>query len=341
MTFRESVLSLYEITKTLQGEAEVVTEVDVVSAFVVLNYIDYENVADVFLGCSSLNLLNRYIKQPDSKINYTFRKHMHNFIKGIEDVGVKTKLKVFFDEEDNLITFAFWIFQFSFHGVRFNDVVKNLQRGEIEWDGIRKQMCAKTIFDFALQNEFISDKTLDGRSLKELVKNEIKLYETGGYRFIKGKLIRVKDNHKEIKQEDKYDKNYIRKKLYECQDRPVILIGTFAKVWDKHVTFTTIRPYLRGNNTLTICNHINLFRPDVEMVFNINDLIHGKKYYIIGRCKPYPNSDRMGVNLDVSIKPSPIIKVASKDNMPLDIFSKCHRFDLEEFRSNKSRHLLL
>ena len=341
MTFRESVLSLYKEVKNLQEKNEVISEADVVRAFVVLNYIEYCNVADVFLGCSSLNLLNTYIKQPDAKINYTFRKHMHNFIKGIEDVGVKTKLKVYFDEEDNLITFAFWEFQFSFHGVRFNDVVKNLQRGNIEWDGIRKQKCAKTIFDFALSNDCITDKTLDGRCLKEVVDNEAKLYETGGYRFIKGKLIRIRNNHKEIKEEDKYDKNYIRKKLYACQDRPVILIGTFAKVWAKHVTFITIRPYLRGNKTITICNHINLFRPDVERVFNINDFIKGKKYYIIGRCHPYPNSDRMGVNLDLTIVPSPIIKVAAKDNMPLDIFSKCHRFDLEEFRSNKNKHLLL
>lgn len=341
MTFRESVQLLYEKTKKLQTNVEVIGEDDVVKAFVILNYIDYQNIADVFLGCASLNLLNTYIKQPNTQINYTFRKHMHNFIKGIEDVGIRTKLKVYFDVDDNLITFCFWEFQFSFHGVRFNEVVRNLQHGKIVWDGIRKQKCAKTIFDFASSNEFLSNKTLDGKKLEELIENEIEIYKTGGYRFIKGKLIKVRGNHKDIKFDDEYDRNYIRKKLIECQDRPVILIGTFAKVWENHVTFTTIRPYLRGNNTLTICNHINLYRPDVETVFNIDNLIKGKKYYIIGWCKQYPHSDRMGVNLDLSIKPSPLFKVGSKDNMPTDIFSVCHRFDLEEFRSNKNRHLLL
>jgi hypothetical protein len=341
MTFRESISSLYEETKKLQTGKEIISEDDVVKAFVILNFIKYENIADVFLGCASLNLLNTYIKQPNAKIDYTFRKHMDNFLKGIEDLDFTTKLKVFYDEKDNLITFVFWSFQFSFHCVRYNSVVQKLERGTIEWDGIRKQLCAETIFDFALSNNYISDRTLGGDSLSKMVDEESELYFEGGYRFIKGKLIKVRNNKKVIEKEDLYDKNYIRKKLIECQDRPVILTGRFKKVWNKHVTFTNIRPFLPGNNSLTICNHINLYRPDVEKVYNIKDFEKDKRYFIIGRCEEYPHSFRMGVCLDLTIKPSPLFRVRDIHMLPDDIYSICHRFDLNEFRSNKNRHVKL
>ena len=52
-------------------------------------------------------------------------------------------------------------------------------------------------------------------------------------------------------------KNYMRVKLCEPRNEPVILIGTFKKVWPKHVTFTTIRPYIKGIQTITICTKLS------------------------------------------------------------------------------------
>jgi hypothetical protein len=341
MTFKEALQSLQKEVIALQDNTEVIGEDDVVKAYVVLNYIDYQNIADAFLGCASLNLLNTYARQPDAKIGYLFRAHFYNFFKGIEDLDLKTKLKIYYDEDDRLMVFSFWDFQFSFHNIRYNDVVRKLDCGKVEWDGIRKQRCAETIFDFALSNNYISNKTLSGNSLTMLVDDEIDLYEEGGYRFIIGKLIRIKDNYRPIEVEDRYDKNYLRTKLLECQDRPVILIGKFVKVWKNHVTFITIRPYIPGVRTTTICNHVNLYRPDVETVMDINQLEKGRKYYIIGRCTQYPHSFRMGIKLDLSIKPSPLVRLSDMLNMPTDLFSVCHRFDLDEFKSNKNKHLRL
>ena len=55
MTFKEALQSLQKEVIALQDNTEVISEDDVVKAFVVLNYIDYQNIADAFLGCASLN----------------------------------------------------------------------------------------------------------------------------------------------------------------------------------------------------------------------------------------------------------------------------------------------
>lgn len=72
--------------------------------------------------------------------------------------------------------------------------------------------------------------------------------------------------------DDKYLKNYYRNRLVNYQNQPVVLSGKFKKVHDKHITFTTIRPYIKGIKTFTLCDHINLSRTEVESVIDIKML---------------------------------------------------------------------
>lgn len=341
MSFIDQLNILQEDVKQLQSSKEIVYEEDVIRAFVILNYIKYNNVADVFLGCSALNLLNTYVKQSDSKIDYTFRLHLQTLLKGIEDINRDNILSVYFDDSKRMIMFVFGNFQFSFHGEKHSDLVKRLENGQLVWDGIRKQMCSVTIFDFASSNNYISNKTTSNNILSTLVDEELDSYNSGFYRFIKGKLVKVRDVNRRPHKILNYDKNYVRLLLFQCTDRPVILTGIFKKIWDKHVTFTTVRPYIKGCQTETICNHINLYRPHVEQCFDMSKFVKDKRYFIIGYCKKYPRCDRMGVQLALDYKPSPLFRVHDFYDMPQNIFEDCHRFEIDNFISSKQRHLKL
>lgn len=343
MGFKDELLSFSQVVieKQSSSEKELVSDEDVVRALNILRYIDYKKVPDAFLGCASLNLLNTYVKQKDSQLGYRFRVYLSELLKGIEDINQPKSIKILYQqgEKNTNIMFVFWDFQFSFHNEKRNEVIDKLKTTrDIPWDGIRKQHCAVSIFKFATNNSWITNKTLDGNDLRKFIDEEVNCFRRGGYKFLNGDLIKTNGIIKGNTEHDKYLKNYARYLLTSCKDRPVILIGTFKKVWKKHVTFTTIRPYIQGVKTLTICDHINLYRPAVEKALNVSELVKDKKYYIIGFCEEYRNADRMGVNL-ADIGFCPIIAVDDFQELPKDIFFKCHRFSVEEFISKKQRHL--
>ena len=92
---------------------------------------------------------------------------------------------------------------------------------------------------------------------------------------------------------------------------------------------------------ITICDHVNLFRRDVESVISIETLNPGKRYYIIGYCKPYKNANRMGIQLAIGEGFCPIFGIKEFDKMPVDIVSRCHRFGIEEYLSVSQDYLKL
>ena len=167
-----------------------------------------------------------------------------------------------------------WNFQFSYKFIRYSEQIKKLQSPKVlEWDGLRKQPYAKTIFDFALSSPFITQETLGGNNLMQKLNDEVELYKSGKYKFQNDKLFKKGNFEVARDEEDKELKNYYRVKLCECKDRPVILTGRYKKTWDKHVTFITIRPYIEGVTRLTVCDHINLLRSDVEKCVDIHLLV--------------------------------------------------------------------
>ena len=104
MGFKDELRDFHGVIQKLQTNNEInkelVDEEDVLAALIILNFIDYKKVPDLFLGCASLNLLSTYIKQQDSKINYQFRRHILSVLKGIEDVQQPKSVKVTFDPSD-------------------------------------------------------------------------------------------------------------------------------------------------------------------------------------------------------------------------------------------------
>lgn len=312
---------------------EFIKESDALAALIVLNFIKYERVPDAFLSVAALNMLNRYVKQPNTRINYKFRLHIINVLKGIEDINQKKSILLGYSpKRNNLLIIQFWNFQFSFQGEKLTDQIHNmLSKNNLDWDGIRKQPCAKTIFEFALANSWITNKTMANENLRDLIHTEQAELKKGNYKIVHGQLVKIKNIKYRLREINNYQINYMRIKLVECQDRPVILIGKFAKVWEKHVTFTMVSPYIQHLVTMPICDHINLYRPDVERFINLDSLIKFDRYYIIGYCKKYPHSDRMGVTLATDLGFSPLLRVQNFKKIPKYMFEKCHRFSIEEY----------
>ena len=109
MGFKDELASFHEEIIRVQGEpVEIVTDVDALGALIVLNFIKYEKVPDAFLAISALNLLNRYVKQKDSRIGYQFRIHLINVLKGIEDIDQRKSILLGYDvSRDNLLIIQF------------------------------------------------------------------------------------------------------------------------------------------------------------------------------------------------------------------------------------------
>lgn len=73
-------------------------------------------------------------------------------------------------KRNNLLIIQFRDFQFSFQAEKMTEQVQNiLSKNQLDWDRIKKQPCAKSIFEFALKSDWISNKTMKDEDLRELI----------------------------------------------------------------------------------------------------------------------------------------------------------------------------
>ena len=312
----------------------IIDEQNVVRAMILLNFISYRKIADVFLGCACLNLVNRYVKKSSSKLNYQFKRHICNLLKGIQDINQPKTIKVDYDNSEgkSILLISIWDFQFSFKSIRFSRLIQQVIRSTNNtFDGIRKQPHAQEIFQFAYNNPFISNLTLSDNNLRDFIEYELIQFNNGSYVFENGKLIKTKDILIANEPYDKELRDYFRVKLKEC-NRPIIISGVYVKTWEKHVTFTTIEPYIESVKSIVICDHINISRRDLESVIDLKQLVQGERYYIVGYCRPYGNG-RMGVNLYKENGITPIFGIHEFHEMSKDLISICHRFSIEDYMS--------
>lgn len=88
-TFVKSLKPLYDQVSVAQNkeESEYIHEIDVVRALNILNYIDYQRIGDLFLGCAAINLVNAYMRQPDKKMNYMYKIRLIELLRGINKIS--------------------------------------------------------------------------------------------------------------------------------------------------------------------------------------------------------------------------------------------------------------
>lgn len=185
MDFIKYTKELNEIAKNSQLEFEIINEEDVIKAITYLNNIYIEDVGDCLIYLSALNLCNTYVKQTNSKIGYTFKKGIKSLIdtlnyRDISDINISR-------EKNNGTLFLFQIgeIQFSFHDEKPVEINEKYLK-DLSWDGVKKQKCAKTLFNLVINNEIrTTNKTYRGKNLKEKVEKTLENYKT--------KKIEIKD----------------------------------------------------------------------------------------------------------------------------------------------------
>ncbi len=115
---------------------------------------------DVVLFCAALNLLNTYVKQPGSDIGYSFKAYInHLFVAlskcNIADVKIGMNIKI--SKKGNAIAYIIVQIndvQFSFHQIKMSDAAYNVKNysglvHNLEFDGLKKQICAVSVFEMA------------------------------------------------------------------------------------------------------------------------------------------------------------------------------------------------
>jgi len=232
-------------------------------------------------------------------------------------------------------------FQFSYKSERYSDLIKAIEcKHQIPWDGIRKQKCPVAIFDFAVENGNISNLTQADENLRDLLLLESVNCEEGAYEIRNRELIRKKQVDHVNDHLTFEEIHYYRKRLQEHNETPVILQAKLVRFWPQHVTFVSVKPYIKGVNTRPICNHINLFRKALKKRVPFNTLKIGQVYMIIGVCKFYgENMDRMGVRIINDLEIPPVFPHSDFHIITNDIFDRCLKFSIEKSAMRQQTHI--
>ena len=137
-------------------------------------------------------------------------------------------------------------------------------------------------------------------------------------------------DNEQIEKMEKLLKNYYRTKLKENMHKLLILHGKFKNISEYYVTFSTIRPYIKGVHTKTICNHLNININDVKKIIDLSELEYNRKYYMIGYVKKYNNIDRYGFKLEMKLGYPPLFICDKICDLPDEIYKMSVK--LNEFR---------
>lgn len=174
-------------------DTEVVNDIDVVKAYIILYHAEIKNAYDVYLFLASINLLSTYAKQNKKKINYSFKSRLF-FLNSLLAYNEFSDIKIsyFYTPKETLYMFQVFDVQFSFHNVIVEkgvwDLLKNYQ-AQLSWDGIRKQKCAVTCFNTALNKEELTNQTRQYENLKEFIDKKIEDFNNGLIKIDKKGLV--------------------------------------------------------------------------------------------------------------------------------------------------------
>lgn len=174
-------------------EQEVISDIDVVKAYSILYHALVLNENDVYLFLSCINLLSTYAKQNKKKISYSFKSRIFflNELLAYNDFK-NIKVSYFYTKSQSLYMVMVNDVQFSFHNVIIEkgawDLLKKYQ-AQLSWDGIRKQMCAKTVFDVALSKNNLTKQTRDYEDLMEFLDTKVEDFNNGLIKIDKKGLV--------------------------------------------------------------------------------------------------------------------------------------------------------
>lgn len=149
---------LNELCKMMQGINEPVLREEADRALDYARSMDFKGAGDVLLFCAAVNLMNTYVKQPGcKKFGYFFKAYVPrvvDYIRRNPDEGVLCNVQM--DGKNSLTIVEVFGIQFSFHCVQ--GMKPSADGAIVEFDGVRKQKCAATLFKMAEANQLMRGK---------------------------------------------------------------------------------------------------------------------------------------------------------------------------------------
>ena len=147
----ELTMLLNEYAKNYSAEVETITDEDFIRAMYYLDNLFINSEIDVLIYLSALNLCNSYAKGHKDRAIYKFKKEISTIIDILNDHHIPNIKICMTNNEGNLYIFKVNNITFSFHDEKKVEIDEYYYEN-MKWDGIKKQPCAKTLFDKASNN---------------------------------------------------------------------------------------------------------------------------------------------------------------------------------------------
>ncbi|MCR5620849.1 MAG: hypothetical protein K6G18_03240 [Treponema sp.] len=149
------------------GQKELVSPELGLEALTIVKRLKIRTREDVMLFCAAMNLLNTYVKQPGSDIGYFFKIYINRLFAALlkNDIpGIKVGMDIAVSRKGSAIAYVIVQIdnvQFSFHQIKMSDMAFNLVSEHkvvtnMLFDGMRKQMCAVTVFEMVKNAKNVS-----------------------------------------------------------------------------------------------------------------------------------------------------------------------------------------
>ena len=172
----ELTSELNEYAKNYQDNHEIINKEDIIKAIYYIDNLFINNELDVLIYLLSLNLFNAYAKQETNHDIYKFKKSIGTLINIINNKNIANIKICQTNNNGNLYIFQIGNIQFSFHDEK-KVTINEFYYQEMTWDGIKKQPCAKTIFNNCLDNKLTNTCiTTTGKPIKLLINKLIADY---------------------------------------------------------------------------------------------------------------------------------------------------------------------
>jgi len=152
--FEKYVSELIDYSKASQENEEYVEHKNALKAYYYITHIKPTQIGDLLLYCSSLSLINRYVKQEDSilinKNKYSFKSNglirLMRFLQNKNKInGFEMMFEIDKDKGNSTILYtSVYGMHFCFHSVskKLKEMIPKPYEAQFEWDGIKKtKMC--------------------------------------------------------------------------------------------------------------------------------------------------------------------------------------------------------
>jgi len=196
-------------------------------AWYTLNNNPIKSGLDIFVFCAALNLLNTL--DEETKKQYNLDKYFKILYGAIEQIN-SPLISTYANNEERFVFIRFYdVFNFSFS---FKTTSKDLvpkqyfNNPPIPFDSIRKKKIASNLFEAAIKS-LPNRKAINGKSLKQVLEDEVELFKSGSYTFING--IYDKIDIKSLTPKDQINIEEYKKRLLEIKEQNLTEIPLDAR----------------------------------------------------------------------------------------------------------------